>query len=441
MPVTSLTFLVTGAAVFLLLGAFAAVSIREMRSRAVAVSGIGALIFAAVWFGAFFILSPNPYILAIPVVIILIGAVLFFIPGRAPKSINIGEITERVDERDIMFAREEYHQTTDKHEVYYRIHPEYIEIDEKIRQLPELMAPGARYYDPIRSSYTEAIFRVIRTMVTEVDGEIESSPRDVEPQTMTASIKQMARHLGADEIGIARLNPMYVYSHVGRGPESWGTPIVNNHKYAIMFTLEMDYSHVEAAPDLPITEESAAKYLDGAMISLALARYVRELGYPARAHISGSNYQIMLPPVAYDAGLGELGRHGYLISPKFGARVRLGGVTTDLPLVPDKPIAFGVQNFCEICLRCADNCPSASIPSGGKTTVRGVEKWPLGIESCFRYWRLIGSDCGLCMKVCPFSHPPSFLHNLVRAGIKNSAFARRISMYGEDLFYGKKVNF
>ena len=84
-----------------------------------------------------------------------------------------------------------------------------------------------------------------------------------------------------------------------------------------------------------------------------MARTIRGLGYPARAHIAGSNYQIMLPPVAQDAGLGELGRNGYLISSRFGARFRLGAVTTDLPLVPDSPVTLGVQEFCAACRKCA----------------------------------------------------------------------------------------
>jgi hypothetical protein len=43
------------------------------------------------------------------------------------------------------------------------------------------------------------------------------------------------------------------------------------------------------------------------------------------------------------------------------------------------------------------------------------------------------------MKVCPFSHPPTLLHNLVRAGIRRSAFARRVSLWADDLFYGRKA--
>jgi epoxyqueuosine reductase QueG len=146
----------------------------------------------------------------------------------------------------------------------------------------------------------------------------------------------------------------------------------------------------------------------------------------------------MLPPVAHAAGLGELGRMGYLISPRFGARIRLGAVTTDLPLIPDRPVVFGVQDFCSACRKCAVNCPSGAIPAEGKEWVRGVEKWQLGIEKCLHYWRVLGTDCGLCMKVCPYSHPPSFVHNLVRCGIGRSAFARKVSIWGDDLLYGRK---
>jgi reductive dehalogenase len=208
-----------------------------------------------------------------------------------------------------------------------------------------------------------------------------------------------------------------------------------------MFTLEMRYDYVAQAPHLSITDESATQYVNAAAISISLASFIRSLGYSARAHIAGSNYQIMMPPVAFDAGLGELGRMGYLISPTLGPRVRLGGVTTDMPLIPDRPIAFGVQEFCQKCLKCAENCPSGAITSGKKIDVRGVEKWQLDIERCLRYWRIIGTDCGLCMKVCPYSHPPAFIHNLVRAGIKKSPLARYISIYADDLFYGRKTKY
>jgi hypothetical protein len=49
------------------------------------------------------------------------------------------------------------------------------------------------------------------------------------------------------------------------------------------------------------------------------------------------------------------------------ARLRLSKVITHLPLVPDAPIEFGVAEFCASCKKCADRCPSRSIPSGDMT--------------------------------------------------------------------------
>ena len=52
---------------------------------------------------------------------------------------------------------------------------------------------------------------------------------------------------------------------------------------------------------------------------------------------------------AIAAGLRELGKHGSLISPQFGAGVRLAGVTIDMPLVPTSPRRFGADEFCSTC--------------------------------------------------------------------------------------------
>ena len=420
---------------------FAVSSIGERKWRAAVISGAAAVVLGVVWSGPFFLYFPS----GVGKVILMIGvavlALAYYLPIGRRSSIQIDDAGERVDERDVIFAREDYHPGTIEHEQYYTMRPENLAIDDRIRALPELLEPGGRYYDPVRSKRLEAVFDVIEGLSYRVDGETESPPLKPDPARMTREIKKLATSLGADAVGIARLNSRYVYSHVGRGPEPWGSEITNNHKYAIVFALEMDYWKVETAPRLPMTVESALQYLRGSHISISLAHYIRSLGYPARAHVAGSNYQIMLPPLAHDAGLGELGRSGYLISPVFGPRMRLGAVSTDLPLITDSPIRFGVQDFCEKCLKCATNCPSGAIPKNAKSWVRGVEKWPLNVEKCIRYWRLIGTDCGMCMKVCPYSHPPTFVHGLVRAGIRRSAFARWISVIGDDVLYGRKADY
>lgn len=414
---------------------FAATSIRERRFRASAIALILASACALVWLVAF-----NHTSLRIAIsVIALLFAMAFFLPLGRNHDMMIADTGEKVDERDTMFAREEYMPGTPKYDEYYRLRPENRETDDKIRGLPELLAPGGRYYDPIISPYIDSIFAMVRDLARNVDGDSAQRPREIEAGEITAKIKSIISGMGAADVGVAELNQAYAYSHVGRGPEPWGSPITNNHRYVIAFSLEMDYFRVEQAPRISITMETAINYLKGADISLVVADFIRKMGYPARAHMSGSNYQLMLPPVAYDAGLGEIGRMGYLISPSLGPRVRLGAVSTDLPLVPDGPEVFGVQDFCERCRKCAINCPAGAIPSGDRTVVRGVEKWQINIEKCFRHWRVIGTDCGICMKVCPYSHPDTFVHNIVRSGVRRSSFARWISLYADDIFYGRKV--
>ncbi|MEA2030121.1 MAG: reductive dehalogenase [candidate division Zixibacteria bacterium] len=439
MGVIPLIYLISGTILCIFFIILIISSIRERKTRAAVISFISFLVLCLVWYEGYVLLSFSDYFLMVPLVLVLFFVVLFFTPLGNVHTLHIGKVNKQVDERDVIFAREEYSHGTEKYKQYYQLRPELKEIDDRIRDLPELLEPGGRYYDSVKSPMIDHIFDTIIEMTYRVDGPTNSKRIEMTPAEMTKKIKRLVLRLGADDVGIARLNPMWVYSHVGRGPEQWGTPIENTHKYAIVFCIEMNYFQVEKAPTLPATEESASCYLEGSNISVSLAHYIRSLGYPARAHVSGSNYQIMLPPVAHDAGLGELGRIGYLISPKFGARIRLGAVTTDLPLVPDEPISFGVQDFCAKCKKCAINCPTGAIPKGEQKIVRGVKKWPLDIEKCLQYWRRTGSDCGLCMRVCPFSHPSTIAHNLVRAGLKRSPIARTLSVFGDDFLYGRKV--
>jgi ferredoxin len=439
MNIVQIGALATGIIVGLFFVWFAAASIRESKPRAVYISlfplvALLCLIISEVMWHWL----PDS-ILITGTVLLWLFAVLYFLPQGKPTELVTSLSTERVDERDTVFAREEYLPGTELYEQYYSERPDLKDADDKLRHLPPLLAPGGRYYNAHVAQRLKSVFRTIQTLASQVDGEVSPSGTEADPATWTAEIKELVLRMGAEEVGIARLNPLYTYSHVGRGPEPWGQAIVLEHDFAIVFTLEMDYRHVEQAPDLPITEESALQYLRGATISVNLARYIRNLGYPARAHVSDSNYQVILPAVAHDAGLGELSRMGYLISRKSGARVRLGCVTTSLPLSPDSSTAVGVQDFCAVCLKCAENCPSGAIPHGGKTNVRGVEKWQLNALACLRYWRVAGTDCGLCMRVCPYSHPPTLLHRIVRRQIGRSGFARRVSIWGDNLFYGRRV--
>jgi len=305
--------------------------------------------------------------------------------------------------------------------------------------LPQLASPGARCYDPITSPFQIALGDVLQRITREIEWQpepVDGAPIAASPEEFTRRIKGFARYLGARLVGTTKLNPAHVYSHIGRSPGQWGAPIQLDPTHAVAIAVEMDHDMVRHGPDGAITTETTLKYFDVGVISMVVARYINLLGYEARAHVDG-NYRVMCGPVAVDAGLGELGRLGLLMTPEYGPRVRLAVVTTALPLLQDQPIHFGVQHFCEICKKCATCCPSGSIDTGDKSVHNGVEKWQSNQQTCYGFWRSQGSDCGICMKVCPYSHPSTPMHNLVRRAIRRNPLARRAALWADDLFYGR----
>jgi reductive dehalogenase len=268
-------------------------------------------------------------------------------------------------------------------------------------------------------------------------GEPRRSPAGIDSHEATRRIKGFARYLGVLDVRVTRLRDYHVYSHAGRQLSNWGGEIAIRHDYAVVFSVEMSHPMVHSAPLLPTAVETSVEYMRIASISICLANYIKNLGYNARAHLDG-NYQVLATAVAHDAGLGELGRLGLIITPSHGPRVRTAVVTTDLSLIEDQPINFGVQHFCEICKKCAENCPSQSIDRGKKREVRGVLKWQSKMESCYKYWRSVGTDCSICLAVCPYSKPDTLYHRVLRFFINRNVLARKLAFFLDDLLYGKK---
>jgi ferredoxin len=364
---------------------------------------------------------------------------LWLIISHTPKNgIEIVGEQNKIDERDVVFARFDLQEGTQVFEDYYDKHPECASIDQQIRQLPDLFASSHNKKDPKLFSLAAAEFDFLEHQITQVDGETKAEKKILTKKENARLIKQVIKYLGSELCGIGTLNQSYVYSNTGRGPDVYGKEIILDHRFTIVFAIEMDLAMVAAAPRAPVIVETGRQYIEAAKISIIVANFIRRLGYSARAHIAGSNYQAMLPPLAWEAGLGELGRIGTLITTKYGPRARLGLVTTSLPLETDKPKILGIQNFCEKCQKCALNCPAQAIPFGKKEENNGVLKWVLNRGECYRYWRKTGTDCAVCMYVCPYSKPAGLFHNFIRAVAAKSSLAQSISAWGDDFFYGQK---
>ncbi len=417
---------------------FSIFSIIEKEKRAFWRSSLLLFLVLLINFALIFLNAPLRIWLfrAIFVFAALVILLLLLSPLKKRETEIVGR-QQKIDERDVIFARFDYMQGTETFEDYYRRRPEYKNIDDEIRKIPDILSLPQIKKNPWPFSLAASEFDFLEHQITQVFGSINKEKINSSPAQNTRGIKSIISYLGADVCGTCPLNQAYVYSHVGRGAEPYGQKIDLNHRYAIVFALEMDMAMISSAPDAPVIIETGKKYIEAARISIIVADFIRRLGYSARAHIAGSNYQAVLPPLAWEAGLGELGRLGILIAYKFGPRARLGLVTTDLPLIPDRPKTQGIQNFCQKCQKCARNCPSQAIPYGEKTEENGVLKWVLNREECYRFWRKAGTDCAVCIYVCPYSKPDNVFHNAIRKITERSSAAQTFSVWGDDIFYGR----
>jgi ferredoxin len=417
--------------------AFGVISVREGERRAARVAFSLAVMLSIPPIIAALLPPPVPLASAAAVLLALsAGVIAWFTPITERPPLG-ARPSQRIDERDIMFARGRLVPGSPEYELYYAMRPEKKNGDDNTRALPGLLSEDAQLAEPLAFAAAKASFDLTEAVREHVDGEIASQRVERSPRAWTEAVKELALSFGAVDVGVTELRPYHIYTHVGRGTGAYGEAIDLDHRWAFAFSVEMDHRRVSHAPSAPVVEESARQYVEGAKIALVAASWMRRLGYPARAHIDG-NYRVIAPLVARDAGLGEIGRMGLLMTPRMGPRVRLGVVTTDMPLVADLPGDDpSVIDFCTVCKKCAVNCPVGAIPSGDRTQVDDGLRWAIDSETCYRYWNLVGTDCATCMRVCPYSHPDSFAHNLVRSGIKRSATARRVMLWFDDVFYGK----
>ncbi|MFW6131176.1 MAG: 4Fe-4S dicluster domain-containing protein [Candidatus Aminicenantaceae bacterium] len=372
--------------------------------------------------------------------VFILGIFFLFVIIVSPvprDSIKIVGKQNKVDERDTIFSRFDLVKGSKKFEDYYKRNPYYRKIDDEIRTYSDILSDHHKKREPILFSIADAEFAFLGTQLNNVDGKVSQTKKVLSPSENTRIVKNFLKYLGSDDCGICELNQAYVYSHVGRGPEPYGSEIHLKHKYAIVFIKEMDYEMIKYAPQSPVIVETSKRYVDVGTMSIRVAFVLRLLGYSARAHIAESNYQGILSPFAWEAGLGEIGRSGILINWKYGSRIRLGLVTTDLPLETDKKRSKGMLNFCEKCKKCVLNCPSRAIPEGEKKEDRGALKWSINREECYKFWRKIGTDCSLCIHVCPYSKPNNLFHNIIRFLTAYSSFFQTISVWGDSFFYGK----
>lgn len=254
-----------------------------------------------------------------------------------------------------------------------------------------------------------------------------------DPADLYKKVKQMARMFGADMTGICKINRKWIYNSTCRDlatpkkpepkpivfkdirhPEETKDELIipESVNRAIVFVVAMPHASNQLGPSSVQTMGATGMgYGRMGLTAVSLAESIRSMGYNAIPCMNDTGLSV---PLAIDAGLGQLGRLGYLITPWFGPHVRIAKVLTDMPLTTDSPIDFGVTKYCTTCGICAKECPSGAISpdrertyappaSAGPCGNPGALKWYIDGKKCLRWWMESGSGCSKCMTVCPYT--------------------------------------
>ncbi|GAA0742281.1 4Fe-4S dicluster domain-containing protein [Clostridium oceanicum] len=350
------------------------------------------------------------------------------------------------DERKTLFSRLWLIEGTKEYNEFYNEFPEYKEVDEKLRKemilnmgiasdfekakkkmkvMIKLMKISSKIglnpmsmekmefgmkktnsIDKATSKINIPLFKDSSKANKEaIKQKVSKEKIELKPLVSSALLKDVALQYGADVVGIAKITKDSSYSHRGtmmglsNGNDS---EIRDDYKYAIVVGCAMNLNLLNNAPKFQGAIASTQTYAKSTMVSAQLTSYLKSLGY----HALPDNYLKYYSPItqlSLEAGIGQLGRSNMMVNPKYGNRMKLAAVWTNMPLIEDGPVDFGLNEFCERCGICANNCPSKAICSGEATKTKEGIYWKHDEAKCMTMWMKVKNDCGVCMSSCPFS--------------------------------------
>jgi epoxyqueuosine reductase len=225
------------------------------------------------------------------------------------------------------------------------------------------------------------------------------------PEELSARIRSEAQRLGISDVGFAQADSKYTFAEFQDPGDA----------NIIVCVLEQDWAATQTAPSSRSERAAFRAYGQLAGKVGELAKFVKELGYDARPNefLSGEAVAINY---AVEAGLGQLGLNGQLLTPNAGSRCRLGLITTAAPVKLGRPADLGIPGICNRCRVCVRRCPVGAIPAARREK-RGVVKAAIKPERCFPIVAQ-AHGCAICMKVCPIQRYglPRVIEHFERTG-------------------------
>lgn len=222
--------------------------------------------------------------------------------------------------------------------------------------------------------------------------DVQGTPMERDPESWTEALNAFAEDGQCEMIGVAEMQENWLFEGYEK---RWNR--------VIMLGVQHDYDALSDAPKETAGTEVIRQYLRAAAAAKQITGWLRTQGWDAEAVTGPMSGSLTLIPPALACGFGELGKHGSIINPEFGASFRLSGVMTNAPFAPTPPRDFGIDGFCQNCQICQDACPPEALFSE-KQTVRGEEKWYVDFDKCLPFFNQ-HHGCAICIAVCPWSRP------------------------------------
>ncbi|WP_169813445.1 4Fe-4S dicluster domain-containing protein [Nocardia vaccinii] len=226
----------------------------------------------------------------------------------------------------------------------------------------------------------------------------------VDSARLTEDFKSYCKAIGLSAVGVTAYDPNYQFVEY-RGNQVGDVIVVG--------IIEQNYESTQQVPSIRSERAALAAYGELERRMLLAAEWLTARGYRARPE--GYIGESLTIAYAVEAGLGQLGLNGQLLTPAAGSRARLHVMSTNAPLSADKPVDYGIEGVCDKCQICVRRCPVGAIPAT-RSEHRGVVKAKLNTKRCLPIMAQ-ASGCSICMKVCPVQR---FGLNAVLAEYENS---------------------
>jgi ferredoxin len=246
---------------------------------------------------------------------------------------------------------------------------------------------------PLHASTVKHIITCIKNMKGAIY-DLKKNPKNPKREMNQDDLKELEEYtksIDISGIGFTKVPPKLIFEDKAIAYDN-----------AIILAMNMDNDAMSTAPSKPSLKNVWYTYDKLSVASNKIARFLRSKGYGTHASPPLGGIALY-PKLAQEAGMGEFGYSGLLITPFNGPTCRLAAVYISAENLPsDKTNEHSwIRDFCEQCRRCIKECPPGAIYENAIEQKSGRQTH-IDNEKCFPYF---GNNygCTICIRVCPFN--------------------------------------